>query len=419
MSEAIRFSPNLIRAWTEAAGKTLRVCIGELVDNAADAGARSITIDIERDTIVIEDNGAGFKGTPQEAVDRFLTYGESYGRDGRLGRWGIGLKEGAAWIASRLEILSSGDGEHGIRIVADWDRMIRARSFECDKVESVPMRNIGTYICLTGVRPKRVALNQKRALKIDLTRTYAPGLRHGLIALHYRDGPGLPEQLVAAPRPAFRPGKTREFAGFLVRREFRVFCGLLESRKDFHEHSGWHFCYGPRVLKSVTAKLSGFYGEVILIEKKPRDWCLDRHKLDFEEREELMENPLFPEVEELLNDLARRRSIELEQTAIVNANIAAAFAELQQRSAPAAVEERDERTEGGQRTLEHAAIVDGERTGNVKKHRRNRPPGENLASLKPEVRWVDHEPDAPIGRCEINGEKADISVNLASTPLTL
>jgi hypothetical protein len=415
MIHELKFSTDIIGTWIRTGGRTLVDCVCELVDNSCDSAAKQISIEMDQNTISIDDDGGGFSGTVEQGTAKFFTYGASVGAKERIGRYGIGLKEAAPWLATWIE-LTSGNGSEALHIIANWDRMLKERTFKFDTAELLTVPRIGTHILLRNIRHGRVTPQKKKQLKLELQKSYAPGLRQGLIAIHFRDGPGEPQQLTASPRPALID--RREFVGYFRSKEFRAVCGLLADRKANHEFSGWHFSYGARVVKSDRAKLSGFYGEAILVQRKTgRDWKLNRHKTDFDERPDLIDHlAKVPEVQELITALNQNaRTIELEKiaanvTRIMQSILAPEPETIKQKRPGPHVKDGTIVPKDGKRILDDAAIVDEAESGNVRRQRKPKPPKE-LGHFQPEVRWVNWLPSQPIGECQLDRHRADISIN--------
>ncbi|MEI6035495.1 MAG: ATP-binding protein [Verrucomicrobiae bacterium] len=80
----------------------LQSALLEMIDNALDAGATTITIREKNDNLFIEDNGHGF-----EDVSAAFDIGES-GKEGKLGRYGVGLKDASVKYSTETTISSRG-----------------------------------------------------------------------------------------------------------------------------------------------------------------------------------------------------------------------------------------------------------------------------------------------------------------------
>jgi hypothetical protein len=91
---------SLLNSLVERSGATLRGMLAELLDNAFDQNATRIDVTTDKDSITIEDNGLG-------VVDwtTMLKLGGSYKSESRaVGRWGVGFKHAAIWLARTADI---------------------------------------------------------------------------------------------------------------------------------------------------------------------------------------------------------------------------------------------------------------------------------------------------------------------------
>jgi hypothetical protein len=102
---------------------TWRDALSELVDNSFDAGATRVEVIFEGKTLRVRDDGEGV-----EDIGRMLTLGHhTRGARTRLGRYGVGLKDAAIWLAPSLDI-------HTIRglagtvsqCVVNWDQLAKS-----------------------------------------------------------------------------------------------------------------------------------------------------------------------------------------------------------------------------------------------------------------------------------------------------
>ncbi|MFZ5832949.1 MAG: ATP-binding protein [Planctomycetota bacterium] len=151
MSTRIDVSSSILESY-EAAPLDWKTALGELIDNAFDAGATHVAIKKHGDTLSITDDGSGC-----DDLKRMMTIGQTYGRKGgRLGRYGIGFKEAAIWAASKVAIFSACKGmTHQWRI--NWD-YVRAHNWD------------------TGSDPQTESMNTSRCLANGLAGTHGTAL---------------------------------------------------------------------------------------------------------------------------------------------------------------------------------------------------------------------------------------------------
>lgn len=135
-------STNFILAMCEA-DLGWRNALGELIDNALDAGAKYITIELGPNRqkhgaqhILIEDDGDGCNN-----LIGFLTPGVHLNPKAKLGRYGVGFKDAVLYLGgpdSRLELRSTHGGTTR-RVCVDWRRLVSSGSWSlADNEVDVP-----------------------------------------------------------------------------------------------------------------------------------------------------------------------------------------------------------------------------------------------------------------------------------------
>lgn len=163
MNEELRFSTDaglIDRLGRELVGRQETALI-ELVKNSHDADARHVTVTLEHDALVIEDDGTGM--TRDELVAGFLRLASTlkvkeprsriFGRQ-RAGRKGIGRF--ATQRLGRLLRLRTwvNDDEPGIELTVDWQKF--ESGLNLDQVPvfvgTAPLRMPGTIIRIEGLR---------------------------------------------------------------------------------------------------------------------------------------------------------------------------------------------------------------------------------------------------------------------------
>lgn len=133
------------------AGFDLSTSVGELVDNAYDAGATRVSIRILRDAsgaieeVAVGDDG---RGIPVDGLADALSLGRSSRLDARdgLGRFGMGMKLAAFSQARRLEVVSVAAGAGQIAgAYVDLDRVAAGeqRSLEVEQLSAWSPRHAG------------------------------------------------------------------------------------------------------------------------------------------------------------------------------------------------------------------------------------------------------------------------------------
>lgn len=118
MSTKINYDASVLEA-LESQPLDWKTALGELIDNSLDAGAARVQITHAGDgVLVVSDDGRGC-----DDLLRMMTIGKTYGsKGGRLGRYGVGFKEAAIWMAHRVDIRSAAAGMlHDWQV--DWDHV--------------------------------------------------------------------------------------------------------------------------------------------------------------------------------------------------------------------------------------------------------------------------------------------------------
>jgi signal transduction histidine kinase len=163
MSEELRFTTDaglIDRLGRELVGRQETALI-ELVKNSYDADAREVTVTLERDALVVEDNGTGM--TRDELIAGFLRLASTlkvteprsrlYGRQ-RAGRKGIG-RFSTQRLGKVLRLRTWVDNHSpGIELVIDWQRFESGRNLDEVPVYlgERPAAKPGTVIRIEGLR---------------------------------------------------------------------------------------------------------------------------------------------------------------------------------------------------------------------------------------------------------------------------
>lgn len=130
----------------------------ELINNAYDADATEVRVEIDADTITVKDNGTGMD---EEGLRQYFVIGSDekvlrsvsprLGRE-RIGQFGIG-KFASLAAASRFEVLTR-RGDFGARVVFDKDDWESSRGtwrLPCDIFGPDPGAGDGTTVILSGL----------------------------------------------------------------------------------------------------------------------------------------------------------------------------------------------------------------------------------------------------------------------------
>ena len=135
MMKTVDNSPNAVGLMTaiRATGYSNIAAISDIVDNAVDAGATIIRINVEtisKDVVfTIEDNGIGMDIETLDEACRLGSETKVDKNDLRLGKFGMGLITASTSFSKRLEIVSKFKGQPIVRAICDIDDIIAAEEF--------------------------------------------------------------------------------------------------------------------------------------------------------------------------------------------------------------------------------------------------------------------------------------------------
>lgn len=265
--------------------------ICELVDNAFDAEAKRVWIELGRRSITVCDDGAGM-----EDIDDAVRFGKGTRvgkRGGVLGQYGVGMTDALCKLGPRAEVVTLHGGEVR-KLRVDWEECLRnghfpylsdakpqrARELELFDGESVTS---GTRVRIHGEAPG-FQLDRLRRL---LTERYTPGIWQGREISVRREGQewlGIEDM---------DPGKLidiLEYDGAIDGLPYHVYGGLMTSRNVVYNRTFIGYAYRfveetTELFKGIsTAHMQVFLGDA---------WreCLGTHKNRVErKRDELFED---------------------------------------------------------------------------------------------------------------------------------
>lgn len=243
---------NFLVATRDTGYKSTALAIAELIDNSLQAGASEVHVQVaagQDDEYPIEitvlDNGSGMG---QDTLAAALTFGGStrFGDRSSLGRYGMGLPNGALSQARRVEVYSwTGPTVWMSRL--DVDEVVRNRYRTLPPIEEVaapsflPATQRGTVVRL--LRCDRVGYKRVstivRSLRDDLGRIYRRFIGSG-VDLVVNGSPVIPNDPLMLDR-AGRLAGTRQFGDTLVYRvEAPEGRGKIEVRFSELPIERWH-----------------------------------------------------------------------------------------------------------------------------------------------------------------------------------
>ncbi len=263
----------------------------ELVDNAFDADARRVWIELGRRSITVADDGSGMEDI-NDAI-RFGKGTRAGRRGGVLGRYGVGMTDALCKLGPKAEIATLRGGELR-RLRVDWEECLRndhfpyldegrpQRSREQTHFEAVHV-GAGTRVHNHGQAP---GIQLEKLCRI-LTERYTPGIWQGREIFIRREAQDWVVIEDMDPGPL---SDLIEYDGEIDRLRYHVYGGLMAERNVVYNRAFIGYAYRfveetTELFKGVsTAHLQVFLGE---------EWkdCLGTHKNRLElHREELFED---------------------------------------------------------------------------------------------------------------------------------
>ncbi len=265
--------------------------ICELVDNAFDADAKRVWIELGRRGVTVGDDGSGMEDI-NDAV-RFGKGTRTGRRGGVLGRYGVGMTDALCKLGPRAEIATLRAG--GMRrLRVDWEECLRNDHFPyLEESRPQPSREIALFEDLSVRTGTRVRIHgQAPGLQLEklhrlLTERYTPGIWDGREIFLRREGQ---PWLVIEDMDPGPLSDVIEYDGEIDGLPYHVYGGLMTRRNVVYNRTFIGYAYRfvedtTELFKGIsTAHLQVFLGE---------GWkeCLGTHKNRLElRREELFED---------------------------------------------------------------------------------------------------------------------------------
>lgn len=291
--------------------------ICELVDNALDADAKRVWIELGARSITVADDGTGM-----EDVNDALRFGKGTRagrRSGVLGRYGVGMTDALCKLGPRAEVATLRQG--GLRrLRVDWEECLRnehfpyldegrpARARELPLFDGIAVAS-GTRVRIHGQTPG-IHLDKLRRL---LTERYTPGIWQGRELLLRREGQ--PWLAIEDMDPGHLVD-TLEYDGAVDGMPYHVYGGLMVERRVVYNRTFIGFAYRfveetTELFKGVAAAhLQVFLGE---------EWkeCLGTHKNRLERKREELFADILARTQDWLAAAARKtEALELASLAL-------------------------------------------------------------------------------------------------------
>ena len=222
----------------------------EAIDNALDADASAVMIELDQDGIVISDNGMGLTADRLEA---FVTLGlHGHMTSTRLGMFGVGLKMQSLKAVRKVNIESNSKDGH-LEWEFNWDHVERAGTWDFPdpfwrKCRTKEMS--GTAIWLSDYRAQPPRGRDIDKIATELQKWFYPALMDGArLTLNS-------QTLQAAPEPQLTDRLTGQIE-LEPGKGARYIAGLLAEIGPWHRV---HVAYAHRVILPESTFGCGAYG---------------------------------------------------------------------------------------------------------------------------------------------------------------
>lgn len=273
----------------------------ELVDNAFDADARRVWIELGRRGVTVSDDGSGMEDI-NDAI-RFGKGTRAPRRGGVLGRYGVGMTDALCKLGPRAEVTTLCRGALR-RLRVDWEECLRSDHFpylDEGKPRRAPEITLFEGLCADSGTRVRIH-GQPPGIQLDklhrlLTERYTPGIWQGReiflrreVPRRQQDAGRAPDWLVVEDMDPGPLGDVIEYDGEIDGMPYHVYGGLMIQRSVVYNRAFVGYAYRfveetTELVKGLsTAHLQIFLGE---------EWreCLGTHKNRLERgREELFED---------------------------------------------------------------------------------------------------------------------------------
>jgi hypothetical protein len=228
---------------------------GEWIDNAFDAGARTISFEFGKESIRIIDDGRGC----ENLTDMVRLGAHTKRSSTRLGRYGIGGKDAALWVGglnSTIDIRSVYAGR--LRTLSvNWQEMGQNNwEVESPSEQDAGLLQAGTEIRISPTKNPPHGQAWKDLLT-QLGYLYAPALKLGWQIKFKRSPKAQWEPLVRWELPKFL-GEVVDARIVVNGRGARVYCGVVQHGIA-NPHAGFTYSHVWRVIQEHSARGCGLY----------------------------------------------------------------------------------------------------------------------------------------------------------------
>jgi hypothetical protein len=291
-----------------------RSALGELIDNAFDAGANCVRLTFESHRLTVADDGHGFK----DLLGSIRRGGRFNYSTTELGRYGVGLKDTATWLWGDTSIATLNGGRLRSMSV-NWEkictsgRWIYPAPLEHAREKSGAMgifSNSGSVICFANhVRP----LPDEKQLRESLAFTYFPALTQGRQVVFSFRGKAQPLQAFKVP-----PLETAIERELIVEGKRVVLLAGTVSAGHENPRPGFNIAHAFRIIDSTEEGCEGYLtSRFFALVRLGDGWQLTTNKESISRGAE----PLFRELRAACEPILRRagdQALTLHSTGLSN-----------------------------------------------------------------------------------------------------
>lgn len=319
--------------------------VGEAIDNAFDAGAQCIDINVDANEISFRDDGVGIRKDKIAAVFSLGEHGPM--TTTQLGRFGIGIKSQAVNTGNLFEISSvSVDGR--VKVSVDWRDVLKSGKWSIDDPRWLPVAvgsQTGTTITIAELRStKAPSGGWSKKIAVDAAERFYPAIAEGKrITLNG-------ESVLLLPDPAMTH-VVEQNVSLSGGRSAHLRAGILIAPSRLNRV---HVSYKHRVIMPASSIGCGEYGGLTKMFARLQlsgPWHLAKFKNDLTDEDEREE--LEAAVSELLKPIlekcnsaslsARIQHISNIINDLVPSELAAARPKKQKDTPPQAAQKRPRR----------------------------------------------------------------------------
>lgn len=358
--------------------------IGEAIDNAFDANAKSIAVTVDDEKVTFVDDGDGIT---QDKIEPVFTLGyHKPVRTGGLGRFGIGIKVQAVNAGDILRVVStSRDGR--ITAQVNWHNLLKNDAWRMPRPRVEPVlvgSPTGTTITITDLRkPPPIKLDKMMA---EISERFFPALRDGKsITING-------QRLEVMPEPQMTDIVERDFDFPELRLSARFKVGLLKERSSL---CGINISWSHRTIEVRSRRgcrhYSGYqriFGRLELY----GNWRLARFKDEMTDQTEIdvLDDALFEVLEPLLEKVSSETmDARLDEIMrLINEGLPDAMA-----ARPKHTKDREEKKDTPKKRQNKSGLVDAEKAEVGKAPARLKQPSSKLI-----ITWDGRAEDDGIGR---------------------